>query len=560
MPERVRERADCPVFPGQKFQSETLPKFRACIAGLAALMMIQGCKIVQTASPGGAIVSRTGQHDCSEGQTCTVEIPNGAPFRDIFTAVPRTGYAFAGWRQAPGFLCGGTVAPCALDIPRSLTRRDVTGYLTAEFYHQPVLVSPGTLGIEYSVWEGDVPYEYYLDHFGGDLDGDGDDDVILVGATYPNEPFTGAREGVILLNNGDFTFTIAAGDRPWGVHPREVLLADFNGDGMPDIFIADHGYDTAPFPGWDNQLLLWTAQGYRDASDQFPADPTGFTHNAAVGDVDSDGDIDILVANNGGQFIEGPYFLLNDGAANFTVNTSNLPDVLEPDSELRQWPWAVDIADLDDDGYEDLVIGMNEEVRGESFVYWGAEDGEYRDDRVSMLATPEFFVGFGGASTSVISTAIHDVNDDGLLDILLGGYNSDPTPKRGVQILINDGHRRFNDETQRRLGNTAWSPSESWHQEYRFFDFNHDGTVDIVPMFYDSAGDNILAWLNDGTGHYVALKTTQFRNTEALKRFAWGVKVRVGSAFKSLEFYSDGTALILNSAVTVTDAVITLPD
>ena len=111
-----------------------------------------------------------------------------------------------------------------------------------------------------------------------------------------------------------------------------------------DFFIADHGYDAPPFPGWNNQLLLWTSEGYTDASDRLPDDTTGFTHNAAVGDVDGDGDIDVLVANNGGDFIPGPYFLLNDGAANFTSNTSRLPDVLETDR--YQAPWAVEIADL----------------------------------------------------------------------------------------------------------------------------------------------------------------------------------------------------------------------
>ena len=45
-----------------------------------------------------------------------------------------------------------------------------------------------------------------------------------------------------------------------------------------------------------------------------------------------------------------------------------------------------------------------------------------------------------------------------------------------------------------------------------------------------------------------------------LKRLAWGVKVRVGTAWKSMEFFGDGSYLQSNAAITVTDAVITKPD
>ena len=70
----------------------------------------------------------------------------------------------------------------------------------------------------------------------------------------------------------------------------------------------------------------------------------------------------------------------------------------------------------------------------------------------------------------------------------------------------------------------------------------------------------MVAWLNDGTGHNVAPKTTEFSDTESLKRLAWGVKVRVGTAWKSLEFFGDDTYLQSNAAITVTDATVTKPD
>ena len=79
-----------------------------------------------------------------------------------------------------------------------------------------------------------------------------------------------------------------------------------------------------------------------------------------------------------------------------------------------------------------------------------------------------------------------------------------------------------------------------------------------MPQRYDPDGANILAWLNDGTGHYVPLRTTLFGENKALFRFAWGVKVRVGSEFKSLELFGLDQGLGSNGGVVVGDAVITL--
>ena len=185
----------------------------------------------------------------------------------------------------------------------------------------PTLASPGTIAAECCIWSGDVSNVTTSNSFAADFDGDGDDDVLLTSAAASSEDDpTHTRDGVILINNGDFTFEVAGGDRPRGVHPTKIQMADFDGAGRNDFFIADHGYDFPPHPGWHNQLLLGTAGGYVDASDRLPADPTGFTHGAAIGDIDGDGDVDILVANNGGDWIPGPYFLMNDGAANFVAD------------------------------------------------------------------------------------------------------------------------------------------------------------------------------------------------------------------------------------------------
>ncbi len=426
----------------------------------------------------------------------------------------------------------------------------------------PGVVSPGSIAVEWNVWQADVTHDdvVFL-RFAADFDGDGDDDVLL----GPSDNVLDPAEGVILLNNGDFTFEVASGDRPRGVVQREVLMADFNGDGRNDFFIADHGYDVDPFPGWHNQLLLWTANGYLDATDRLPADPDGFTHNAAAGDIDGDGDVDILVANAlyKSRF-PPPYFLVNDGGANFVLDQSRLPGTWshsESPPHWALWPWAVELADLDADGHLDLLAGARGEDGGDqSYVYWGSGAGRYQEDNVTVLTAPVFFTAYGGGQ--VVSASVHDFDGDGRQDILLGGYDDrwfqeERGPWRGVQLLVNRGARVFVDETSRRLGPSAWSAGEGWHWQHLFFDFNGDGTVDIVPQDFDvDHGTNVLAWLNDGTGHYAALSTAEFDDVDALSRFGKGVIVRAGGSFKHLDFQGDGERLTAHAGVVVQDAVI----
>lgn len=136
--------------------------------------------------------------------------------------------------------------------------------------------------------------------------------------------------------------------------------------------------------------------------------------------------------------------------------------------------------------------------------------------------------------------------------------------RRGMQLLVNAGDRKFVDETRRRIGESAWSLTEAWQQEHRIFDFNGDGTEDIVPQRYDPTGDaNVVAWLNDGSGHFVALKTTAFDafhddDARASWRFAWGTYVRIGTAFRALEIRGDPPELMANAAEVSVGARITL--
>lgn len=105
---------------------------------------------------------------------------------------------------------------------------------------------------------------------------------------------------------------------PYVSAPRDSVIADFNGDGINDIFIADHGVDYEPFPGYQNSLILSAPNGkFINATSTLPQ-ILDFTHGATSGDIDSDGDIDLFVTQAGSKTNIPHYFLRNNGKGVFT--------------------------------------------------------------------------------------------------------------------------------------------------------------------------------------------------------------------------------------------------
>lgn len=152
-------------------------------------------------------------------------------------------------------------------------------------------------------------------------------------------------------NNPDGSFTATRNllaDTNGCIHPRKAIVADFNNDGRPDVFVACHGFDAPPFPGERSKVVLSQPDGSYVISDA--SSDVGFNHGATAADLNGDGFADVIVVSN------PPYVLLNDGHGHFKRElVSRLPEAIRAGGY-----YSVELIDVNQDGRLDLLLGGHE--------------------------------------------------------------------------------------------------------------------------------------------------------------------------------------------------------
>jgi hypothetical protein len=334
-----------------------------------------------------------------------------------------------------------------------------------------------------------------------DLNGDGLRDVIVGSTVWERRD---PQSPIVLINKGggrlvDETNALFGGKAPkveWG---REILTADFNRDGKPDIFIADHGYVNDSDPsfvrnGAQQHLILSTADGRLvDASDNLPQQLT-FTHSAAVADVNGDGAPDIF-ENNVGCCSAGhvqAQILLNDGTGRFTVESDGIRGMIR-DVYGNDHSYACALADVNGDGSPDLVVGGSEE-RGANASQVLLNDGH---GRFTFFETLPATIGPPN-NAFVIDMKAADINGDGAIDLVFGETLNDPWYiGTTIQVLLNDGHGGFADRT------AVWMPKQpdtkSWADRLLTEDVNDDGRPDLTIQYASAGRSPTPVWRNAGT-------------------------------------------------------------
>ena len=255
-----------------------------------------------------------------------------------------------------------------------------------------------------------------------DLNGDGKPDLVVANACTG----LGCEGGVsVLFGNGDGTFQ-AARTYPTGYTAMiAVAVADLNGDGKLDIIASTSG-DCLPDPCINHVIvLLGNGDGTFQPPISFPS--TYDTITLAVADVNGDGKPDLLVNNS---FVNPD--LSGDGGVTVFLGNGNgtFGDAQSYDSGS---PAAVSMTmgDLNGDGKADVVIGHE---NNKIAVLLGNGDGSFQAAQTYD----------SGAFAGVEGVAIADVNGDGKPDLIATDEcPTSPCHKAAVSVLLGNGDGTF---------------------------------------------------------------------------------------------------------------------
>ena len=216
-----------------------------------------------------------------------------------------------------------------------------------------------------------------------------------------------------------------------------------------------------------------------------------------VGDIDNDGDEDIVVVRKRPFSVNGPRrnLLLMNENGNLVDRTADfIPTFLSDTDNARD----VHLFDANNDGWLDIAVANTFGSLPRFYVNLGNNaSGAWRgyEDQGS---NGEWYSPQLPTNPQACGMAIGDVNGDGLPDL----YYVDYANSLEARLFINNGDLTFTDETEDRLSDDA--RDQAFGTTAVFADMNGDGAIDIVSNDSEAFGGvGVEIAYNDGDGNFM---------------------------------------------------------
>ena len=272
---------------------------------------------------------------------------------------------------------------------------------------------------------------------------------------------------------------------------RQLLVADYNNDKVLDFYVADHGIGT--HNGVRDSYFLSQPNGTWVESSETHLSHSNFVvfdHGGATGDIDNDGDMDVVITETNWKTGTALWCLINDGTGYLKKRKCG-----------GVFSFALELADIDGDGYLDVLLGAHEHEQSIDFTGIVWNDGRGNFPKNNNTSLPQHKKKWG----TIPEVSAADLDNDGDLDIVYSRAG-ELYVGTAIQIIENLGNKKFKDHGIIALVEAPddfipVTEGNEWNdfiEMIKFRDLDKDGDIDLYLSSSMSRKTNGMVLLNHG--------------------------------------------------------------
>lgn len=303
-----------------------------------------------------------------------------------------------------------------------------------------------------------------------DLNGDGALDIATCYSHVSGSPPHSGTVAVFLQDPAHPGKFQARTSYTVGSDPFQIVVADLNGDGHPDLITANTQLGT---PGAGSNTISVLLQDPNNPGHFLPATnyaSSNVVNAVAVADLNGDGLPDLAIADS-----SGISFLLQSSSQPGTFVSGNGISIPGGDA-------FVAISDVNGDGVPDLIAATDTNV--EVFLANAAAHGTFAAPDIYTVGQQPIFV------------AVADLNGDGKPDLAVNDIGPNGGTTTGLHVLLQDTSNpgKFLPATDYSTGNSATMLAIA--------DLNGDGKPDLATVTLGAQAGTIAIFTQSGAGQF----------------------------------------------------------